>query len=647
MVPSLSELIEDLHRRRIGGRADTTAVMAGASGLLLTNASMAHLADPRLQLLSGGLALAYLTSLFLKPAATSRLLPSHVRVPSDADPDPLDGADGGLFIGNCTDSGEALRLTRDELTRHIFVMGGTGVGKTVFAQSLMYQQIARGGGLLWIDAKLDSDNPKALWSMAMLAGRAKDVRMINPGNPDESLTYNPILHGDPDEIASRILTLIPTSEHASPGADHYRQEALQGLTTIISALQRAKLAFNMLDLSVLLMSVAALEDLLARLRSRPESRNSDEVRNFAIFLDKFRHVNRMTNRLEINMTKLKETFGGIGGRMFQFGVGNFGRVMNTYTPDVELFDAIRKNQIVMISLPTMGKGDSALNLAKMLLGDLRTAISWVQALPEPQRPDPPFLCVLDEAGSYATSAGLARPAEQARSARIVLATMVQTLANLDAVSKEFRQIILGNSWTKVYFKIGEHDSALAAADMIGKEMRVMRSLSDTTSASNSASTLRSTPESTSAQASGLARGEREAEAYRVTADAFKDLDMGEAIVSVGVSNVYSVRMSMPSALERAMLKSGPPRIRRVRRDPERSIPGDAGILPYVDGANYGRDSDRYLKENTPEAPRRESQDGARASKPGRSAEAGEDGEPPLVPWPPKASGESRAAEGGQ
>lgn len=599
MIPDLTTLLEQLDRRRRGGTGDTSAQVAGAAGLLMSNAAMFGAVSPWLQQSAVAATAAYFTRIALKPVDDAPVLTTHGHVRSDTDSDPLEGADGGLFLGTCTDSGSPLRLTRDELTRHLFVLGGTGVGKTVFAQGLMHQQIMRGGGVLWIDAKLDSDNPKALWASAMAAGRETEVRVINPGDPTVSLTYNPILHGDPDEIAARILTLIPTSEHASPGADHYRQEALQGLTTLISALQRAKLAFNMLDLSVLLMSVAAMEDLLNRLRATEASRESRETRNFELFLDKFRQVNRHTNKLEIAINKVKETFGGIGGRMYQFGVGKFGQVMNTYTPEVDLFNSIRDNHILYIALPTMGKNDVALNFAKMLLGDLRTAISWVQALPEPERPDPPFLCVLDEMGGYATQA-LARPIEQARSARIVLCSMVQSLANLEAVSKEFRQIILGNSWTKVFFKIGEHDSALAAAENIGNELQVMRTLSDSSTASKSTSFLRATPESTNAQASGLSKSEREAEGYRVSPDALKDLDMGEAIVTVGGSSVYSVRMSLPKALERAMKLSGEPTVVCEDLHPVRAIGGGSQTRPYVAGANYGADSGRYLRSGNDE-----------------------------------------------
>lgn len=210
----------------------------------------------------------------------------------------------------------------------------------------------------------------------------------------------------------------------------------------------------MFDISILLNSAQALVELERTLAHSDKGKDSDELKNFRLFLDKFRAPDPRIQQATINISKLKDTFGGIAGRLHMFGTGNFGRVMNTYDPDVRLFEAIRERKVIYVALPTMGKNEAANNFGKMILGDLRTAISWIQALPEPDRPSPPFLCFLDELGSYAT-ASLARPFEQSRSAKIILCGAIQTLANLEAVSEEFRQMVLGNTWTKIYFKLGE------------------------------------------------------------------------------------------------------------------------------------------------------------------------------------------------
>lgn len=110
----------------------------------------------------------------------------------------------------------------------------------------------------------------------------------------------------------------------------------------------------------------------------------------------------------VDIKRMKETFGGLAGRMYMFGTGKFGEVLNTYTPDIDLFEAIRAKKIIYVAPPTMGKNEAASNFGKMFLGDFRTAISWVQALPEEERPNPPHLRTADTLGSYAVHS-LVRP----------------------------------------------------------------------------------------------------------------------------------------------------------------------------------------------------------------------------------------------
>jgi hypothetical protein len=379
--------------------------------------------------------------------------------------------------------------------------------------------------------------------------------VINPGEPELSNTYNPILYGDPDEVSARILSLIPSTEN-NPGADHYKQSANQGVATLIAALNRAKLSYNFIDLTILLMSQKALAYLENRVPPSPEKTN------LKLFLDQYRSVNK-EGVSSIDIKRLKETFGGVGGRMFMFGTGKFGQVMNTYTPEVDLFEAIKRNKIVYVMLPTMGKDVAAQNFGKMVVGDLRTAISWVQRLPETVKPWPPYLCFFDEAGSY-VNASWSRMFEQARSAHICLLPAVQTLANLESVSPELKEMVIGNTWTKTFFKLGTQETAEEAADLIGLEKAVISSLSFTGSQSASAKTANASPDGGVSQGSGLAIQEREDESYKVSPDDLKALDKGEAIVTFGGNNVYHVRIPMISVPESVACEIGKVKLNHYR-----------------------------------------------------------------------------------
>ena len=439
----------------------------------------------------------------------------------------------GMLLGYIVDTGKPLYASQDDLVRHISIVGQSGVGKTVFGQLLMFQQIAKGGGLVFIDGKLDGLSLDELYRMAAYHGRQNDVLVINPGNPQFSNTYNPILYGDPDEVADRIVALIPSTE-SDAGADHFKQAAKQGCTVLVAALQKTGLAYTFIDLVILLCSPRDLMALEARLPV------CNERTNLSIFLDQYKVPDKTGNKT-IDIKRLKETFGGIGGRLFTFGTGQFGEIMNVTSPEVNLFEAMRANKIIYVMLPTMGKSQTASNLGKMFLGDAKTAFSWLQALREEEKPDPPLLFFMDEAGSYATES-MARPFEQNRSAKVILCPAYQTVANLEAVSPEFLQMVVGNTWIKVHFKVGTHETAEFVADSIGEEKQVQASLSISGGESSSINPAGVAPDQNSGTSENIGFGERQMDGYKVSPNDIKALDKGEAIITIGGDRIYHVRI---------------------------------------------------------------------------------------------------------
>ena len=131
--------------------------------------------------------------------------PVHIR--SDVDlPSPEQWSNwDGMLLGYCVDSGKPVIVDWDHWMRHCFIVGQSGVGKTVLGEWLMFQQIVRGGSLLFVDGKMDEGNLRKIHAMACWAGRRDDMLVVNPGKPELSNTYNHILYGDPDEVASRII----------------------------------------------------------------------------------------------------------------------------------------------------------------------------------------------------------------------------------------------------------------------------------------------------------------------------------------------------------------------------------------------------------------------------------------------------------
>lgn len=583
------------HELKLGGMADAAAMSALGAAALMTNPAIAG--NPLAIAGLAGAGGAWLGHRVIKSVLTGHSLDSAIKVSSHI-PGAIGGTDKAL-LGYTTDTGLPLMIPDVENYAHRFIIGQSGVGKTTLLNLLMFQQMQRGGGIFAMNGKLDDEDLQMFYRMARWCGREKDILVLNPGNPAVSNTYNPILYGDPDEVSARILSLIPSTE-SSAGADYYKQSANQGIATLVAALKAAKYAYNFMDLTILLLSPKALEFLNLMVRQR--ANKSQELLNLELFISQFRTQSRI-GTMEIDMKKLKDVFGGMGSRMFMFATNQFGQVMNDYAPELRLEDALRQKKLVYVMLPTLGKDIAANNLGKLVVADYRTALSWIQALPKSSRPVPYTLASFDEAGSYITET-FNRIFEQVRTAHQMLTIGVQTVANLEAISEELREMVLGNTWLKIIFKIGTPESAEKMAQIIGEQKNVMWSLGETGSSGRSGATTDGMPDSSATQGVNVGRTGRQEIGWRVDPTKLAALDRGEALVLRGGKNLYSLRIPQIEFTKEFIEESGKFEINRFR-------------MPRAGGIDLYSHINDFLDSETRSALENESR-----SKSGKKSETG-------------------------
>lgn len=556
---------------QIGGHRDALALTTMIGAALSTIPPISHaltaVPTPLYSAVKIGIAAAFggaFAYLLYRATRGHRLQPVLQGSAKVESSDPLceEFSEPGFLLGYTTDDGSPLYVPDALFMEHSMITGMTGQGKTVYGKFLMYQQIQRGGGLLFIDGKLDEDNIQDLYEFACFCGRKQDFLVINPGQPEKSNTYNPILYGDADEVASRILSLIPDTG-GSAGADHYKQSANQALTAFVGGLKEAGLDYNFLSLSLLTMNEPALEELMRLIKNSAD--DSPARKNLAMFLDQYSKDNITDGKIDnlnIDLKKMKDVLGGIGSRMHQFGTGNFGKVLNSFNPEVKIYDAIRDNKIIYAALPTMGKDVAAQNLGKMIVSDLRTAISWLQ-LNKQDRPKVPFLAFMDELSSYATDS-LSVMFEQARSARVCLMPAIQTDSGLSRVTEDFKERIVSNTAVKVFFKLASQDTALAASELIDYTKRVAKTETSSSSESTSGQALQIGPNKSASDSLGSSSGDREQEEYFVKPSQLKDLEKGECIVLIG-QRVWNIRVPYLYFKPEIRKSIGPLQISHVRK----------------------------------------------------------------------------------
>ena len=310
------------------------------------------------------------------------------------------------------------------------------------------------------------------------------------------------------------------------------------------------------------MSEGVLNSLMLSVQHNAEE--SLARKNLTIFLEQYAKDNGVDGQIniaQVDLKKLKEVLGGIGARMQQFGSGKFGPILNSYSPEIKMYEAIRDGKIVYVALPTMGKDVAAQNLGKIVIGDLRTSISWLQ-MNKHDRPKIPFLAFMDEMNSYSTEI-LAIMFEQARSARVALFPAIQTDSGLTKISDDFKERILASTELKVFFRLSSQETATTASELIGETKRVLNSTSDGTGLSASAQALELGPNKSLSDSSNSSTGEREQLELMVSPDKIKGLEAGECIV-LRAPKVWNIRVPLIELDDETKKAIGPLKINHGR-----------------------------------------------------------------------------------
>lgn len=372
-----------------------------------------------------------------------------------------------LVLGWTAD-GRAVEVSDETLVRHGLIVGATGAGKTSLMLHVALQAIARGDGLLLIDAKADLGLLGELCRMAALAGRAADLRVIAPSMPELTHTWNVCEVGTETEITSKLILLQPFSE---PGVS-FREAQHSVLLAVVAGLRALGRAFHLGDVVACLLipeSIQELQQALAR-QGTPAARAA--LAGLAFALESFSRGRGEDGRPVIDWGQYTYWVSSIGRILWRYLVGPRGRIALAHRGDVSFLRAIREGHIVYVQLPILQEPESAWDWAKVVMMDLMTAVGAVNA--RGLRPDRPFLVLADEFAYYATGAFRAL-FEQARAARVGVLAAVQSYGQLKrdpkAAQGDMLQTLEDNTAVKVILRVGSALSLRETVEVLGKARR--------------------------------------------------------------------------------------------------------------------------------------------------------------------------------
>ena len=368
------------------------------------------------------------------------------------------------LIGFEVDSGEPIWIDENDLCTHAAVFAKTGVGKTLWLESIMFQQMARGraSGLTFIDAKRDSSTLAHIIFMAMITGRIEDLVVVDPF--DAVHTYNFVMtHQRADVKARKVLRagLPPTSDQST--TKHYDRLAADAIYRMVRAMESFGLSWSIADIAVALSAFNVAYPQLRQLLHKIGAKQAMvELGHLAA---SYRNPKGM-----LDSARITDNLRGIASELHALAGSDTGQMFCTRYTDLVLTDAILRGKIIYFMLPRLEEAESAARMVKVFREDLEVSIGEITSSREYNLEDP-HLVIIDE-GSSTFGPTWANLFELARKGRFALLFGAQSAGGLTdsalGLSESFYERVMANVNLKVMMRMGDNRTAADMAEWIGK-----------------------------------------------------------------------------------------------------------------------------------------------------------------------------------
>ena len=453
------------------------------------------------------------------------------------------------LVGFNLETGEPLWIDEEDLCSHACVFAKTGVGKTLWLESFIFQQMARGraSGCTFIDAKRDSGTLAQIILMALITGRIEDLVVVDPFDCVHS--YNFVLTDQRADVKARKVLragLPPTSDQSS--TKHYDRLAADSIYRMVRAMESFGLAWSIHDVAVALSDFSLSYPHLRRLLQQIGARQAlVELGHLASsYRDK---------RGGMDTTKLTDNLRGISSELHAISGSNMGAIFCTKYTDLVLTDAILRGKIIYFMLPRLEEAESAARMVKLFREDLEVSIGEITSSRSLNLEDP-HLVIVDE-GSSTFGPTWANLFELARKGRFALLFGAQSTGGLTdraiGLSESFYERVMANVNLKVMMRIGDNRTAEDMAEWFGKVSVTKTSLSTGVTRSKTGNVVRGAIDLDARAMGGESQsiGMLEAEDYFVSPEELKhemSAEKGLAWFDLGDGRILKGRCSWFNAV---------------------------------------------------------------------------------------------------
>lgn len=424
-------------------------------------------------------------------------------------------------------------LSDDIMTRHIALLAATGTGKTELLLAIIQQQIRKGAGLILVEAKSDSDLSGAIYAMMEQAGRLDELQLINFEFPEISHTYNPFFYGGVRASISTAMRL-----QANSSEEFWKDIARYSLTAAILSmkLQPGSPAFHIKDIIALLSDFDILLDMIRSIREADSPAHKDGKE----WLHSYLRYWRDEIKQQWNVMQFKNLLGGLVSKLSAFAHSEYSRIVNTYSPDVDIKESILSNKVVVLSMSSLADKDGVELFGKLFIADLARAVGEIQLSKE----KPLMMCpaIFDEYPSFMDESQT-NLFQLARSANVPIIIAFQGIGFLARIDPTFVENVLGNCWTHVYCDIRDSKTRKFAIELAGTMVKQFESETSGASSGTSYGSDQSGALTNDSESQSISSGYKATREEILQPEDFSTLDQGDGII-VAKSGTYRVRMPL-------------------------------------------------------------------------------------------------------
>ncbi len=355
---------------------------------------------------------------------------------------PLEGA----ILGRSLYRGKEVlvKLQRDDRRRHVYIIGKSGVGKSVLMEQMASQDIINGEGLCFIDPHGDTVD----WLLSYVPPhRIDDVIYFNPGDTERPIGLNMLEAETVEEM------------------DFATQEMIAIFYQLVSdpAMIGPMFEHNMRNAMFTLMANKEQPGTIADI---PRMFTDTEFQKYAL---QFVTDPIVRSFWEQEMAKTSdfhksETLGYLISKVGRFVENSLMRnIIGQQQSGFDFSDVMNSRKIVLVNLSKGKIGEINSNLLGLIIvSKLQMAALKRANLPESERKD--FYLYIDEFQNYITDS-IATILSEARKYRLDLIIahqyMGQLVKNNDPKIKE---AVMGNAGTMISFKVGIEDAEVVARE---------------------------------------------------------------------------------------------------------------------------------------------------------------------------------------